>query len=111
MAEKDITSAHIETFGHDKQTQRLEAATQRTHITNDIPLQEALDNHLDEDPKRLRKVIRKVDLRLTLVLAVLYTFAFIDRGNLGNVRLMELLSGFKLISLMYRRTLRVWAMP
>ena len=84
MADKDVlTTEHLE---RDKQALELEKVQQRTTIINDIPLQEALDNHLDEDPKRLRRITRKVDLRLTLVLAVLYTFAFIDRSNLGNVR-------------------------
>ena len=87
MAAKEISLAHVEHLDHDKEALKLEQAQQRTHITDDIPLQDALENHLDEDPKRLARVKRKVDLRLTLMLAVLYTFAFIDRGNLGNVRL------------------------
>jgi hypothetical protein len=65
---------------------KLAAAHQRTAISNDIPLQEVMDQHLDEDPQRLRKITRKVDIRLTLMLAILYTCAFIDRSNLGNVR-------------------------
>ena len=84
-SEKDTSSAHVELYGRDKQALKLEAVQQRTHITNDIPLQEALENHLDEDRKRLRAVKWKVDLRLTLMLAFLYTCAFIDRSNLGNV--------------------------
>lgn len=86
MDEKDIGSGHVERYQRDEQTLKLEKAQQRTHITNDIPLREALENHLDEDPKRLKKVKWKVDLRLTLMLAFLYTCAFIDRSNLGNVR-------------------------
>ena len=73
MATKDFSSSHVEHVEKDKQNRRFAEAQQRTAITNDIPLQEALDNHLDEDPKRLRRVKRKVDLRLTLTLAVLYT--------------------------------------
>lgn len=86
MAEKDMSSAHVEQLERDKQARLLEQVQQRTHITDDIPLQEALENHLDEDPKRLKRVKLKVDLRLTLMLAFLYTCAFIDRSNLGNVR-------------------------
>ena len=85
MAKKDLSSAHIERYESDTQAVRLEEAHQKSHITEKIPLQEALENHLDEDDKRLRRVKTKVDVRLTLMLAVLYTFAFIDRGNLGNV--------------------------
>jgi hypothetical protein len=86
MDEKDVDSAQVEHYGRDKQALKLEKVQQRTNITNDIPLQEALENHLDEDPKRLKRVKWKVDLRLTLMLAFLYTCAFIDRSNLGNVR-------------------------
>ena len=85
MEDKPISANHSEHVEKDAQALRLEEQQQRTSISNEIPLQEVLDNHLDEDPKRLRRVRRKVDLRLTLMLAVLYTFAFIDRGNLGNV--------------------------
>ena len=80
-----MSSAHVEQIEKDRQVQKLEEAQQRTTITGEIPLQEALENHLDEDPKRLRRVKRKVDVRLTLMLAILYTCAFIDRSNLGNV--------------------------
>ena len=86
MAEKDSQPAHIETLERDKQTIKLEQAHQRTHIADDVPIQEALEQHLDEDPKRLRRIKRKLDLRLTFMLACLYTCAFIDRANLGNVR-------------------------
>lgn len=86
MAEKDMSEAHVERLGRDRAALKLEEQRERTIITNDIPLQEALENHLDEDPKRLKRVRRKVDLRLTLMLALLYTCAFIDRSNLGNVR-------------------------
>ena len=82
MAEKDFSSAHVEHLEKDKQNLRFADAQQRTTIGNDIPLQEALDNHLDEDPKRLRRVKRKVDLRLTLTLAVLYTCTWIKSSIL-----------------------------
>lgn len=86
MAGKDMSAAHVEHVERDKQTIKLEEQHGRTHITDDIPVQDALENHLDEDPKRLRGIKWKVDLRLTLMLAFLYTCAFIDRSNLGNVR-------------------------
>ncbi|KAK5168292.1 uncharacterized protein LTR77_006861 [Saxophila tyrrhenica] len=83
MDEKN-TTAHHEGHHPDKQEIELEHAHQRSTIPEDIPVREALENHLDDDPKLLRRVKRKVDLRLTLVLALLYTCAFIDRSNLGN---------------------------
>lgn len=57
----------------------------RSDVAKDLPLEEALTSHLDDDPKRLRRIRRRVDARLTIMLAVLYLFAFIDRANLGNV--------------------------
>jgi len=47
--------------------------------------QQALASHLDEDEKRIKRIFRRLDLRLVLMLALLYVWAFIDRGNLGNV--------------------------
>ena len=87
MAEKDMSSAHVERLERDREAAKLEQAQQRTHIRDDIPVQEALEAHLDEDPKTLKRVKLKVDLRLTLMLAVLYTCAFIDRSNLGNANI------------------------
>ncbi|KAK3682006.1 hypothetical protein LTR37_020666 [Vermiconidia calcicola] len=83
MSEKQ-TTAHVEHYARGSEAIKFEEVHRRTMIVNDIPVQEALENQLDEDPKRLRRVIRKVDLRLTLMLALLYTCAFIDRSNLGN---------------------------
>lgn len=36
------------------------------------------------------KVLHKVDRRLLPVLALLYLIAFLDRGNLGNAKVREL---------------------
>lgn len=54
-----------------------------------IPIKNILESHLEEDPKFVRKVMRKVDLRLVPMLSLLYMWAFIDRSNLGNVRILE----------------------
>lgn len=51
-----------------------------------VPVREVLQDHLDEDPAMVRKIMRKVDLRLVPMLSLLYMWAFIDRSNLGNVR-------------------------
>ena len=55
------------------------------HIHPEIPLEEVMNRHLDEDKKRVRRLLWKIDLRLVTILALIYVFAFIDRGNLGNV--------------------------
>jgi hypothetical protein len=39
----------------------------------------------EENGRRIRRIYRSVDLRLILTLAILYVWAYIDRGNLANV--------------------------
>lgn len=38
----------------------------------------------EEDPARLKKIKRKVDIRLSAILALMYCVNQIDRANLGN---------------------------
>jgi len=38
--------------------------------------------HLDE-----KRILRKMDLRLLFMLALLYLLAFLDRGNIGNAKI------------------------
>jgi len=85
MISKSLMVAETDHVEDNSRALELEDAHARSHITKDIPVQEVLQHHLDEDPKRVARIRRKVDVRLTLTLAVLYTFAFIDRANLGNV--------------------------
>lgn len=42
------------------------------------------------DHLQASKVLHKVDRRLLPVLALLYLIAFLDRGNLGNAKVREL---------------------
>lgn len=37
--------------------------------------------------KEVRRILRKVDYRLVPMLTLLYLLAFLDRGNIGKVRL------------------------
>lgn len=59
----------------------IEEAQEKYHV----PVREVLAAHLDEDPKIVRRIRWKVDLRLVPMLSLLYMWAFIDRSNLGNV--------------------------
>lgn len=45
-----------------------------------------VDSRIAEDEHRVSKLVRKVDTRLVLILALLYITSFLDRSNLGNVR-------------------------
>ncbi|KAH0837116.1 hypothetical protein AYO21_04577 [Fonsecaea monophora] len=56
-------------------------------LAPDIPLREVLESHADEDKKRVRRIMRKVDFRLVSILALVYIWAFIDRSNLGNANI------------------------
>ncbi|KAK7044804.1 MFS general substrate transporter [Favolaschia claudopus] len=42
------------------------------------------------DPPEERRLVRKLDRRILSILSVLYLFAFLDRSNLGNARLLGL---------------------
>jgi hypothetical protein len=50
-----------------------------------IPMKAVLESQLDQDPKKVKRIMRKVDLRLIPILSLLYMWAFVDRSNLGNV--------------------------
>ena len=77
-AEKQL---HIKDLISEQVQQDADELEQKYHI----PLKAVLESHLEEDPKTVRKVMRKVDLRLVPMLSLLYMWAFIDRSNLGNV--------------------------
>lgn len=52
-------------------------------------------------PQMEEKILRKMDLRLIPMLAVLYLLAFLDRGNIGNAKIEGMLDdlvGFLLLS-------------
>lgn len=38
------------------------------------------------DPKETKRILRKIDIRLIPVLALLYLLAFLDRSNIANAR-------------------------
>ncbi|MCJ1301813.1 hypothetical protein MMC08_004614 [Hypocenomyce scalaris] len=97
MEGKDPQTTHIEddmSHNDDFQTEKglqrrkeLRDAEEMRRIAPDIPIKEALEAHLDEDEKHVRRIRRRVDLRLVAMLSLIYTFAFIDRGNLGNANI------------------------
>lgn len=71
--------------------------------------QEVLASQLDGEEKKIKRIVRKLDFRLVLTLAVLYVWAFIDRGNLANVRNTHI--GWCLAnSCQSRPTLQAWAL-
>lgn len=60
------------------------------------------------DRKREAKLLRKMDIRLIPVLALLYLMSFLDRGNIGNARLAGLETDLNLVGNEYAWTLTVF---
>ena len=60
-----------------------------------------------------KKVLRKMDLHLIPMLALLYLLAFLDRGNIGNARIEGLDKDLKLTGAQYNWTCRPchWTNP
>ena len=50
----------------------------------------ASPNNDDELSKRIKRVVRKIDMRLLPILSITYAFSLIDRVNLANVREIHL---------------------
>jgi hypothetical protein len=90
----------LQIFGKDNQPHTMggldaEHLETKTEIIHDLAVhrqheQEALAEQLAGEDKKIKRIIRKLDLRLVLTLAILYVWAFIDRGNLANVSTTKL---------------------
>lgn len=52
--------------------------------------------HLDE-----KKILRKMDMRLIPMLAILYLLSFLDRGNIGNAKIEGLQEDLKMTAPQY----------
>lgn len=48
------------------------------------------DPQLGYDESATKRLVRKIDLNLLPVLAILYLLSFLDRTNIGNARLYSL---------------------
>lgn len=59
--------------------------------------------HLDE-----KKILRKMDLRLIPMLALLYLLSFLDRGNIGNAKIEGLVEDLGMTGSQYNWTLTVF---
>ncbi len=73
---------------HQEQEQRDADEIEKKYA---LPMREVLERHLEENQLLVRRMRRKVDFRLVPMLSLLYMWAFIDRANLGNVRVTVLL--------------------
>lgn len=62
------------------------------------PHEEALPTY---DVEMENRILRKMDLRIIPMLAVLYLLAFLDRGNVGNAKIEGLLEDLNLTGPQY----------
>ncbi|KAJ5049905.1 hypothetical protein NUH16_008428 [Penicillium rubens] len=69
---------------------------------------EFLSNFLDEAKK---KVLRKVDVRLVPMLALLYLVAYIDKTNIGNAKIEGLLPSLHMDGVQYNIALSIFFIP
>ena len=69
--------------------------------TNGVTL--ASFKHLDE-----KKILRKMDLRLITMLALLYLLSFLDRGNIGNAKIEGLTEDLHMTGPQYNWCLTVF---
>ena len=60
------------------------------------------------DAAREARLLRKMDIRLIPVLALLYLMSFLDRGNIGNARLAGLEKDLGLVGNQYAWTLTIF---
>lgn len=60
-------------------------------------------SHLDE-----KKILRKMDLRLIPMLALLYLLSFLDRGNIGNAKIEGLVEDLHMTGPQYNWCLTVF---
>jgi MFS family permease len=58
--------------------------------------------------EKYRKLMRKMDLRLIPIIAILYLFAYLDRGNIGNARIAGLEKDLKMTGEQYNVALTIF---
>ncbi|KAI0043339.1 MFS general substrate transporter [Auriscalpium vulgare] len=58
-----------------------------------------------------KQLYRKIDLRLMPILALMYLFSFLDRGNIGNAKLQGLTTQLHLVGNQYNIALTMYFVP
>ncbi|KAG8891626.1 hypothetical protein FRB99_003443, partial [Tulasnella sp. 403] len=60
---------------------------------------EVFENHLD--PEEDKRILRKIDWHIIPYVSFLYLLSFLDRSNIGNAKIVGLVSDLKLKGLQY----------
>ncbi|EGX90923.1 MFS transporter, putative [Cordyceps militaris CM01] len=72
---------------------------------------EEADFYNSVTPEMRQKIIRKVDVRLVPMLAILYLMSHLDRANIGNAKIEGLTTDLKLGNLQYNIILSLFFIP
>lgn len=72
-------------------------------VPDNDPLQAPDFSHIDE-----KKVLRKMDIRLIPMLALLYLLSFLDRGNIGNAKIEGMVEDLNMTGPQYNWCLTVF---
>ncbi|KAL1954553.1 hypothetical protein VTO42DRAFT_1064 [Malbranchea cinnamomea] len=88
----------------------LAPSPEQTYIEAGLSPEDAsfLANFSDE---RRKKCVRKIDLRLCPVLALLYLCAYIDRANIGNAKIEGLTEDLNMSGTQYNIALAIFFVP
>ncbi|KAI4627897.1 hypothetical protein J4E80_002032 [Alternaria sp. BMP 0032] len=103
----DSTSIHaarkasITSFGHGRT--KAEERARISALATSPGVTMASFAHLDE-----KKILRKMDLRLIPMLALLYLLSFLDRGNIGNAKIEGLTEDLNMTGAQYNWCLTVF---
>ena len=86
--------ASITSFGHGRT--KAEERARISALATSPGVTMASFAHLDE-----KKILRKMDLRLIPMLALLYLLSFLDRGNIGNAKIEGLTEDLNMTGAQY----------
>lgn len=82
----DKSADHIDDVEYQKDVRHTEeSVSSRTNHTDGDDVNSAQQEPAF-DPKETKRILRKIDVRLIPVLALLYLLAFLDRSNIANAR-------------------------
>lgn len=73
--------------------------------------QEETDFYENFPEDKRKKMIRKVDVRLVPVLALLYLMAHIDRANIGNAKIEGMVEDLNMTGIQYNIALSLFFIP
>ncbi|KAI9841559.1 MAG: hypothetical protein M1837_000605 [Sclerophora amabilis] len=93
-----------ENAAHDDHSSSPEIPSMEKGVGDNVGFEHNADfSHIDE-----KKILRKMDIRLIPMLALLYLLSFLDRGNIGNAKIEGLVPDLNMTEPQYNWTLTVF---